>query len=212
MSKPMILKAGSRINLPANATYTGGLGWDPRGGVGDSPDLDLWLFRQLSTGEQQVIAWCNKDWLRPDLGRNTEGNPFIATPELDLVHKGDDRTGAESAEGYDENFDLDPTKAPANVVGYTAFATIYDENDEGLTLGVAENIICGIKDDRGREVQVKLAEEYGFDVTVQLCSWAKDPASGLWVMHGSQKGYDQRDMFDVAIKDFGVVFPQHWIN
>jgi stress response protein SCP2 len=211
MSKPMILKKGDRINLPRGGVYTGGLSWAPRGGVGESPDLDFWVLRHLNTGVGQVIAWCNKDWRAPELGRNSEGAPWIATPERDVVYKGDDRTGGSGkGEMYDENIDLNPNLAPANVIGYSAFVTIYDENDEGLTLGVAEDIKCGIKDTRGREVQIALAEEHGFDVTVLVCSWTKDASSGLWIMDGNQKGFDQEDIFTVAQRDYGVVFPQSW--
>lgn len=210
MAKPMILKAGQKMNLPGNATFSGGLGWS-----GDA-DLDLWFLRRRA-GTYGVVAWCNKDWHRPDLGVNRnpqtgEELPFIAPPEEDIVHCGDDRTGATSAVGYDEKFTLVPSKAPADVDEYIAFATIYDENDESATLGVASDIVCGVKKDgTEQELKTEVANEFGFDVTARVVKWTKN-AAGVWTMANDSEGYGSDDIFTVLEREYKVVFPAHWQN
>lgn len=142
----LLVKKGQSRVLPNSALFEAGLGWDAAGDVGDSPDLDLIVFRVRAGGVVEPLCWPNTHWYRPDLGCNSEGNPFIATPELDAIHSGDDRTGAESDGGYDETVKLDLSKAPADVTRYVICVNIYDEDEAGLTLGVATNIQCGVKD------------------------------------------------------------------
>jgi stress response protein SCP2 len=184
----LTVKAGETKQLPKGSTaFTAGMGWDPAVGTTDSPDLDLWIFRHHSTGLVEAICWANQDWHRPDLGVNVnpdtgERNPFIATPELDVVHKGDDRTGAGSATGYDENAVFALDKAPATVVKYSIFGTIYDEKNQGLTLGMASNVKFGVKDEAtGHELVTDPATAHSFEVSVALCTLDR-AADGSWSM------------------------------
>jgi stress response protein SCP2 len=124
----------------------------------------------------------------------------VATPELDVIYKGDDRTGASSAGGYDENADFDLSKAPDTVVKYSIFGTIYDEKSEGLTLGMATNVTFGVADKTtGNGVKTDPASANSFDVTVALATLDK-AADGTWsltAIEESKRGTTD-DMFKVA--------------
>lgn len=201
----LLIRKGEQKKLPGT-TFEAGLGWDEAPGH-DQVDLDLWVIR-MNAGVAEPIFWGNQDWHRPDLGQNTEGNPFVATPEGDVIYKGDDRTGAESATGYDENVILTLDKAPAGVTQYAVFATNYEDPEVDpptKTLGMATNVLFGCKQPgTENELAVKLAEDNPFDVTVLLCTIDRQ-ADGSWTMHSKQEGYTD-SMIKVAQKlgvDFG---------
>lgn len=194
----LLVKKGQSKYLPAANKFEVGLGWDAKGGIGESPDLDLIVFRVRKDGNVEPLCWPNEKWQRPDLGRNGEGSPYIATPELDAVHTGDDRTGAESDGGYDEIVTLDVSKAPADVESYVVCVSIYDEDGEGLTLGVAENIVCGVKDvNTGNEVYTQLERDNGFDVSAQICRIERDASGDRWQMHADSTG-TSGNVFDIG--------------
>lgn len=184
------VKKGEVRKLPSGNTFTVGLGWDEAAGH-ENVDLDLWVVR-MNNGQAEPIFWGNRDWERPELGKNSEGNPWIATPEGDVVYQGDDRTGAESASDYDEIAILDLGKSPAAVTQYAVFTTYYDDPEVDpptKTLGMATNVICGVKNEAtGQELVTKLVEDHTFDVTVLLCTIDKQP-DGSWSMTGKQEGY-----------------------
>jgi tellurium resistance protein TerD len=187
-SRLLVTKGQSRV-LPNAAKFEIGLGWDAAGGVGESPDLDLIVFRVRKNGTVEPLCWPNTKWERPDLGANSQGSPYIATPELDAVHTGDDRTGAESEGSYDEIVTLDLSKAPSDVERYIACVSIYDEDEVGLTLGTATNIQCGVKDViAGHEAYVKLEQDNGFDVSARIADIIHDPHTGRWSMKAVEDG------------------------
>ncbi len=182
----LIVKKGSTKALPKGQVFATGLGWDTAPGA-DSIDLDLWIIR-FGKGGPEPISWANQDLLRPDLGQNSDGNPWIATPELDVIHKGDDRTGAESDTGYDETATRDLGKSPPDVTSYAVFATYYDEHDSGNTLGMATNVTFGCRQEgTPNELIVKLDDKHGFDITVLLCTIERTPTG--WTMTSKQDGY-----------------------
>lgn len=204
-TKKIPLAQGDTKALPTNKgqVFTAGVGWDPAAGQ-DTVDLDLWLIRTQSDGNVECAFWGNQKWQRPDLGTNGSGSPYIASPEGDVVHKGDDLTGAESDTGYDETIALDLSKAPATVTQYALFATIYsDANDK--TLGMATNVICGVKEENsGNEYTTELADDHGFDLSVLICTI--DNVDGKWKMTNKDEGYD--DPMPEIAKKLGVVgFP-----
>jgi tellurium resistance protein TerD len=201
----LAVKKGDTRNLPRGGNFTVGVGWDPGAGISadDKVDLDVWVIRN-NNGTGEPACWANEGWHRPDLGSNSEGKPWIATPELDIIHQGDDTTGATSDGDYDELVKLDLTKAPAGVSKYDVFVTYYEDPDSGSgkTLGMASNIKCGVKDDiTGNELTTDLANEYGFDVTVHICTIERK-ADGSWAMEAVHTGYAE-SMFEVMTK-FGV--------
>ena len=197
-SRLLVKKGQSRV-LPDVAVFEAGIGWDAAGGVGESPDLDLVVFRVRSGGIVEPLCWPNTNWQRPDLGHNSEGSPYMATPEEDAIHTGDDRTGAQSDGGYDETVKLDLSKAPADVERYAICVTIYDEDSAGLTLGVASNIVCGIKDvSTGNEAYTQLEQDNGFDVSAWIADIVRDPATGRWSMHAAENGGTSGNIFDLG--------------
>lgn len=210
MPATLLVKKGQARRLPSGQKFTGGLGWDEAQGQ-EEADLDLWLSRTWRDGHTEVLYWGNTGFYRPDLGvihnPGGEDNPFLAFPELDVIHSGDDRTGFSSQGGYDENVTVDFTKTPADVVQYGMWVTIYDDPDDfkGLTIGVATNIVCGIKEEAsGNELQAKLEEEHAFDTTVLICTIERDEESEHWVLRNKNEGYGDT-MFDVATK-LGIHF------
>lgn len=197
----LMVTKGQTKQLPKGHVFTAGIGWDDKGPT--KTDLDMWTLVHLSDGTVTPVYWGNADLHRPDLGSNSEGSPFVASPEQDVVYQGDDRSGVSSATGYDEITILDLSKAPATVVKYSLFVTIYDENGAGLTLGMAEKIVCGVKDEStGNELKLA-ADDHGFDVSVLLCTINRTD-DGKWTMTGVDQGYTD-DMFTIG-RSLGVVF------
>lgn len=196
----LLVKKGQSRALPNASVFEAGIGWDAAGGVGESPDLDLVVFRVRTNGVVEPLGWPNEHWQRPDLGSNSQGSPYIATPELDAIHTGDDRTGEESDDGYDESVNLDLSKAPADVDRYVIGVTIYDEEGEGLTLGVASDIVCGVKDaTTGNEAYTQLEQDNGFDVSALIAEIIRNPANGRWMMHAIEDGGTSGNIFDLGI-------------
>lgn len=209
MPGPIIIKKGGSLKLPAKQ-FTGGVGWD-------DGDVDLWFLRRKG-GVYTPVAWLNKDWQRPDLGFNEdpethEKYPFIAPPELDIVHEGDDRRGKTSAGGYDEKFKLDLSLSPADVDQYIALVgiAIDEPAQDNPTLLVAGNIVCGIKDlSGGPEVQINVGGELGYFPCGKIAEWNRTP-NGMWEFKNEPEGYDQDIQTTVQTK-FGVVYPESWAN
>lgn len=205
------IKKGQSVRLPgaSGGRFSAGLGWAAAQDQ-NKIDLDFWTLRN-NNGTWEPVSWVNQLWERPDLGRNGEGNPFIATPEGDVVYKGDDRTGAESDTGYDENVDIDLSKAPAGVTQYAFFATYYSEEVPSPTLGMASSIVCGVTDpSTGNELKVELGDQFPFAVSVLICTVDRQP-DGSW--HLTSKLDDSNDgytdgMLDVA-EQMGVDLA-HW--
>jgi stress response protein SCP2 len=130
----------------------------------------------------------------------------MATPELDVIHQGDDRTGEVSASGYDETVVLDLSKAPADVERYAILVSYYEDPDtgSGQTLGMATNIVCGFKDEvSGHELQAKVEEQHGFDVTAHVVTISKT-ADGKWEMEHVDEGFSEK-ADAVVVNKFGFV-------
>lgn len=204
MAQQMQVTKGQTKKLPTNTgqVFTAGLGWDPAQGQSDV-DLDLWILRKWNNGTVEAAYWGNTGWQHPELGSNSEGNPWIVSPEGDITHKGDDRSGKTAATGYDETAVLDLSKAPSDVVQYAVFTTYYDEKQPSDTLGMATNIVCGVKEENtGNELVAKVEDDHGFDVTLLVCTI--DRAGTGWSMTNKDEGFTD-DMVTVARKA-GVKF------
>jgi stress response protein SCP2 len=205
----LLVKKGDVKRLPPaqGDTYIAGLGWDPAAGQG-SVDLDSWVIRRHTGGLVEAIFWGNQDLWRPDLGQIGPEQPYIATPEEDVVHHGDDRTGEVSATGYDETIELNLGKAPADVDQYAFFVTLYEDEDppSGNTLGIATNVVCAVEAPNGNKLSTKLESDHAFDLTVLVCTVDRREDGNGWDLNAKQQGFDD-SMFDVA-KKLGVVgFP-----
>ena len=208
----LLLKKGQTKALPGGggAKFTGGVGWDAAPDAdadGDEKiDLDLFVLRiRKGKAEPDIIAWVNESCYRPDLGHNSEGNPYMATPEVDVLHKGDDRSGAESATGYDETVVIDTSKAPDDVERYVFLVTYYEdpETGSGKTLGMATNIVCGFKDEStGHELKAPVEDDHGFDVTAHVATISRTP-DGEWSMTNDETGYSESAV-EVLRAHFGV--------
>lgn len=210
--------------------FKAGLGWDPAEGQEDV-DLDLWVlrFRKNADGTTlcEAIYWGNKPWERPDLGVNSQGYPWIATPELDVIYMGDDRTGKESEQsdgeskpkdGYDENALIDLDKAPVDTYKYAIFATYYDDPEVDPPtkfLGMANNVLVGVKQEGTDNVYVvkaedrklpeadsnKLKDEHLFETTL-LVATLDLKENGKWELTAVDKGYT--DSMPTIAKQLGV--------
>lgn len=186
----------STLRLPsqgADAKYTVGVGWDPAQPGADKVDLDIWVVRHRAGKKGEPVCWANGDLERPDLGQNSEGNPYLATAEMDVVHKGDDTSGAVSDGDHDETVDLDLSLAPADVERYEVYITYFEEPDmgTGATLGMASNIVCDLIDHKsGHTARVELADVHGFDVTAHIATIGRD-AGGSWTITNKDDGYPE---------------------
>jgi stress response protein SCP2 len=183
MAATVPLRKKGTMRLPGQI-FEAGLGWDPAESASEQVDLDLWFIRR-NNGVYEAISWANFAWERPDLGTTADKNPYIATPELDVIHKGDDRTGASSAGGYDENGTIDLSKSPGGVDQYSVFAGYYDDPEApnyptGYTLGMVTNVKVGVKDvASGNTVEVPVLEKHGFHVSILVCTIDRQP-DGSW--------------------------------
>lgn len=204
----LLVRKGQTKTLPGNGgnKFVGGLGWDAADGSNEKVDLDLWILRYTAGNPRPfVIAWANQDAQRPDLGSTSEGQPWMATPELDVVHQGDDLTGAGSSTGYDEVVTIDTSKAPADVERYVILASYYEDPDtgSGKTLGMATGIVCGFKDEAsGHELKAPVEDNHGFDVTAHVVTISKT-ADGKWQMENVDQGYSD-SAIAVVTKEFGA--------
>ncbi|MFO0882303.1 MAG: hypothetical protein U0491_02535 [Candidatus Saccharimonadales bacterium] len=161
----------------------------------------------MNAGVAEPIFWGNQDWHRPDLGQNTEGNPFVATPEGDVIYKGDDRTGAESATGYDENVILTLDKAPArsrSTRSSRPTTRTPRSTRSTKTLGMATNVLFGCAAGYGERARGQAGR--GQPTGRHRSSVHHRPPAGLWTMHSKQEGYTD-SMIKVAQK-LGVDFGQ----
>lgn len=202
MAQLHVTKNMTRKLPTTGKVFTAGLGWDPAQGQ-SNVDLDLWILRMKSNGNVEAAYWGNTGWHRLDLGQNSEGNPWIVSPEGDITHKGDDRSGESAETGYDEIAVLDLSKAPADVTQYAVYTTYYDERTPSGTLGMATNIVCGVKEENtGNELVAKVEEDHGFDVSLLVCTI--DRAGDGWTM--TNKGVGFTDTMVTVARQAGVKF------
>jgi stress response protein SCP2 len=158
-------------------------------------DGDFWLARVYADGHAEILSWYNHEYDRPDLGVNSQGNPYQAFSELDVITTGDDRTGGESevrkAKGeaeYDEGGKLDLSRAPNDVVAYVPFVTIYDEHDVGLTLGQFSRLSMVIIDEA---TGVRFETSPAATDPLALCYVPgairrSGPGAADWAVHGTE--------------------------
>ena len=197
-------KKGQQSKLVTHAIYQIGAGWTPAPGQ-DSDDLDLWCVRKFADGRHDFIYWGRDDLERPDLGTNGEGNPFIATVEGDVTYKGDDRTGATSDTGYDENMVIDLSSSPAELVQYALFLTNFEELEDGQqpskVLAAVSDIVCGVKQEgSNNELVVSMPEittDSPFAITVLVATLDRDGDN--FVLTDKREAYDET-MFEIAKK------------
>jgi stress response protein SCP2 len=198
----LIVKPGEVRKLPVaeGVKFVSGIGYD-----GD-PDLDLMVVRHYGdTGKAEAIFWGKQSWHRPDLGTTSKGLPWIQTPEADVTHTGDARTGAESATGYDETAYIEPTKAPAGVTRYTIIVSNWlnpDERDpqNPPILANATNIQFGIKQEgTANEYVVNLGDTHPFDVTAVLATIDRQD-DGSWTLTNVEGGGTTDDLITVGEK------------
>jgi stress response protein SCP2 len=169
-------------------------------------DIDLMVVRQHGdTGKGEAIFWGKQAWFKPELGTTSQGLPWIQTPEKDVTHTGDARTGAESATGYDETAYIEPTLAPASVTRYTIVVSNWvnpedrDPNDPPI-LAHASNIRFGIKQEGTQnEYVVNLGDTNPFDVSAVLATIDRQ-ADGSWTITNVEDGGTTDDLITIGEK------------
>lgn len=192
--KTIKIDEGETRVLPEGKPFQIGLGWE-EAVAGNKVDLDLLVIRyqQMPDGSQVLtpVNWINEELERPDLGTTKKGKPYIATPELDVIHHGDDTDGSESQNGFDELCDLDPSKAPAGTFMYVAFASNWlnpedrDPNNPP-TLGDAKDVTFGIQQEgTANRYVVDLSKTNAFDTTACLVKVALQPVND-WAISNVQ--------------------------
>jgi hypothetical protein len=197
--KTMKVSEGDERELPSGAAFLIGLGWE-------GADLDLMVLRYDATGVTPIV-WANEDLECPELGTTKKGKPYLATPERDVIHHGDDTDGSESQGGFDEICDLDPSKAPAGTTQYVIFASNWIERNRRdpnnpQTLGDASDVIFGIQQvGSTNRFEVDLARKHAFDVTACIAAIVREP-NGTWVLKNVQgQDLEQQGIVSIGSSD-----------
>ncbi|HEU4913823.1 MAG TPA: hypothetical protein VFT16_00245 [Candidatus Saccharimonadales bacterium] len=202
----LIVKPGEVRKLPvaSGVKFECGIAYDSVPGQPDQ-DLDLMVVRHYGGTRSEAIFWGKKAWFRPDLGTTSKGLPWIQTPEADVTHTGDARTGDESKKGYDETAWIEPTKAPADVTRYTIVVTNWvnpadrDPNNPPI-LANAANIKFGLKQKgTANEYVVNLGDTHPFDVSAVLATIDRQ-ADGSWTITNVEGGGTTDDLIAVGQK------------
>ena len=169
------LVKGQKINI-GKTKFTVGLGWTPNQGSGQTCDLDCSLFmlndaKQIPT-EQNFIFYNNKK-----------------SPDGAVTHSGDDRTGANSAGGDDEQIIIDASKIDPIVKELLFIVTIHDAVAKQQNFGQVKDCYIRIFDTETQEVIAKfdLNEDFSIETSVEFGRiYQKD---GEWKFDASGIGY-----------------------
>jgi stress response protein SCP2 len=219
------LSKNARKVLPGEE-FEAGIGWDEAAGF-RNVDVDLHTIILYEGGRAELVGWPNKKWRRPDLGKNAQNNPYIATPEGDVLYKGDDRTGGTSQGGFDETAVFKLNKAPADVKQYLILVSMYDDRHDDVddpmdnvhvvgarpndpkpqpVLGWATNLFFACEDKAsGERITAKLGDNHPNDVTALMISFERNTnplSTGKWTMSNIEEGYTD-DIIAIA-KSLGV--------
>lgn len=154
-----------------------GLTWENR--IGRPPnELDLWIARIHTGGSADIITWAKEEWHRPALGRDSNDNPHVATPELDVVYYSDD---PDQRLAYQKVAAFDLSQTPQSVTGYGVFAAVYDPEFTGLTLGSVKDVRLSLIDPAsGNELQTQ-PFNYPWARSLAIAALNRD-ANGNWHM------------------------------
>lgn len=169
------LQKGQKINI-GQTKFTIGLGWTPNQGTGQTCDLDCSVFMlndaKRLPSEQHFIFYNNKK-----------------SPDGAVNHSGDDRTGANSSGGDDEQIIIDTTKISSDVKELLFVVTIHDAVAKQQNFGQVRDSYIRIINTDTNEVIAKfdLNEDYSIETSIEFGRvYEKD---GEWKFDASGIGY-----------------------
>lgn len=127
MGTGVSLTKGGNVSLtktaPGLKNIAIGLGWDVRQSSGAAFDLDASVFMLLENGKlassKHLIYYAN-----------------LKSPEMSVVHQGDNRTGA--GEGDDEVINVYLDKIPSNIQKLLFTVTVYQANERQQNFGMVQ--------------------------------------------------------------------------
>ena len=171
------LQKGQRVDIGLTKMSVG-LGWQPNEGTGYAFDLDASAFmidaNHLIPAEEFFIFYGNTD-----------------SPDTALHHSGDDPTGGNSAEGYDEIIQVDLSKVDTRIQEIIFVVTIYDAFARRQNYGQVRNSYIRIVDDAtGNEVlKYELGEDFSIETAVEFGRLYR--RDNRWRFEASGVGYKE---------------------
>ena len=176
---PINLSKGQKVSLtkenPGLKKIMVGLGWDVNAfDSGADFDLDASAFLTGANGkcltDQEFIFYGN-----------------LEHQSGDVVHLGDNRTGA--GEGDDEQIEVDLSLVPANIERIAFTVTIYDADKRRQNFGQVSNSYCRIVDEATGEeiVHFDLGEDFSIETALVVGELYKH--NGEWKFNAIGSGF-----------------------
>lgn len=178
------LSKGQKISLDKNMDLClVGLGWDPAKYKGQEPfDLDASVFLLGADGK-----------VTNDGDFVFYGAPIHASGSVRSL--GDDRTGANSAEGDDEKIIMNLARIPASIQKIVIVVTIDSAEERGQNFGQVTNAYVRVvkikkeSDEEGDEVvRYELDEEFSDENAVMACEISRNGSE--WKFGALGMGYN----------------------
>lgn len=170
------LSKGQKIVL-GNSNVTIGLGWKPNAGnTSQAFDLDCSVFlldaNKMIPTENHFVFYNNQN-----------------SPDGAVKHSGDDRTGANSAGGDDEQIRIDCSKLDPAIQELLFVVTIADAESRSQNFGqVRESYIRILDNDTNAEIaKYELDEEFSIETAIEFGRLYKK--DGAWKFDASGVGY-----------------------
>ena len=190
------LKKGQRVNIDNSLKMVlVGLGWDPNKYDGGYDfDLDASAFVCGANGkvrsDEDFIFYNNPDW-----------------HEHTIWSTGDDRTGAGSEKGDDEQIFIDFTKIPDWVEKIAITVTIYEAEERRQNFGQVSNAyvrVAKVNDENDTSgetvIQFDLEEEFSIETALVVCEIYRK--NGEWRFNAVAGGY--QGGLAALCKNYGV--------
>jgi tellurium resistance protein TerD len=171
------LSKGQKIEI-TQKNFTIGLGWTPNQGTNAAFDLDCSLFlldsNKMIPTENHFVFYNNQ-----------------TSPDGAVKHSGDDRTGANSAGGDDEQIKIDVNALDANIQEMLFVVSINEAQARGQNFGMVRGSYIRIVDNEtGAEVaKYELDEDFSIETSIEFGRLYR--RDGGWKFDASGIGYKE---------------------
>jgi len=185
------LSKGQKIAI-GQTNLTIGLGWTPNVGTNSAFDLDCSVFlldaNKMIPTENHFIYYNN-----------------LKSPDNAVQHSGDDKTGANSAGGDDEQIKIDVNILDENIQELLFVVTINDAQARSQNFGMVRGSYIRIVDTiTGVEVaKYELDEDFSIETSIEFGRLYK--RDGVWKFDASGVGYKEDLAFFVQKYYAGLV-------
>lgn len=171
------LAKGQKIVI-GQTNVTIGLGWAPNPGTNQAFDLDCSVFlldsNKMIPDENHFIFYNNPE-----------------SPDGAVLHSGDDKTGANSAGGDDEQIKIDVSKLNNNIQELLFVITINEAQARNQNFGMVRNSYIRIVDNTtGQDIaKYELDEDFSIETAIEFGRLYKK--DGEWKFDASGIGYKE---------------------